>query len=157
MITIGEHVNSMDKLTQQVLSQAIAEAVRIMLQWDERTSEIFINNCTTSQEKAIIDKLFDSGIRTFDQQTMYFVTQRVLASEIVPKVEPHSVRWAIKKHFNEFIYGKWHYTIDAQTTLCGVYIPIATDRGTFFPDTDEDVGKVTCKKCLRLYGKLTQI
>jgi hypothetical protein len=155
MITIGEHVSDMSKLTQQVLTQAIAEAVRIMLEWDERTGEIFINNCTTPAEKAIINKLFDSGIRTFSQQTMYIVTQRVLAAEIVPEVEPHSVRWALGTCNNEFIYGKWHYTTDSQYTLCGSSIPLATAHGTFFPDTDEDAGKITCKKCIRHYERLT--
>jgi hypothetical protein len=157
MITIGEHVNDMNKLTQQVFYQAIAEAVKILLQHDERTSEVFVNHCTTPYEKSIINKLWDSGIRTFDQETEYFIIQRVLAAQIVPKVEPHSVRWAIKKYLNEFIYGKWHYTIDAQTTLCGVFIPIATNSGTFFPDTDEDVNKITCKKCLRHHRKLNKI
>jgi hypothetical protein len=155
MITIGEHVNSMPKITQQVLTQAIAEAVKIMLEWDERTAEVFINHQITPQEKAIIKKLFDSGIRTFDQQTMYFVTQRVLASEIVPEVEAHSVRWALGKCDNEFVYGKWHYTTDAQFTLCGVCIPLATGYGTFLPDTDDNPNKITCKKCLKQYRKLT--
>lgn len=66
-------------------------------------------------------------------------------------MEPHAVRWATSK--NRFrpdglAWGKWHWTVDASLTLCGVPIVIGSERGSFLPNTDERIEKVNCKKCL---------
>lgn len=67
------------------------------------------------------------------------------------KHEPHAVRWARRYLKAAFTYDwtRWHWTNDASFTLCGVPVPISLSGGTFFPETDEDPGMVSCTHCLR--------
>jgi len=63
----------------------------------------------------------------------------------------HAVRWSrryVKKQMS-WDFTKWHITEDACWTICSVVIPLAIDGGTFLPETDDDLSKVTCKNCLR--------
>lgn len=41
---------------------------------------------------------------------------------------------------------KWHWTADANTTLCGRVIPLMGE-GWMLPDTRDEPETVTCKKC----------
>jgi len=69
--------------------------------------------------------------------------------------DPHAVRWATRelKRLMDLDYTKWHYTNDASFTVCGLSIPVGNDNGTFLPETDDEVSRVNCKKCL---GRITQ-
>lgn len=50
-------------------------------------------------------------------------------------------------------YTKWHATKDnGRFTFCGIPVPLGC-AGTFFPETDDDLKKVTCCNCLRLLTK----
>ncbi len=63
---------------------------------------------------------------------------------------PHAVRWArrtIKSQMNLLDYTRWHWTIDANQTLCGRPITLANPGGTFLPETDGCETAVTCSRC----------
>jgi hypothetical protein len=64
----------------------------------------------------------------------------------------HAVRWASRTvaGINELAYGKWHWTEDANVTLCGSRIRLGIDGGSFLPDTDDDPARVDCKRCKRV-------
>ncbi len=61
----------------------------------------------------------------------------------------HAVRWARRelKRLFTLDYTKWHGTADSKFTLCGIPIPLGL-RGTFFPETDDDINRVDCKRCI---------
>ena len=61
-------------------------------------------------------------------------------------VEPHAVRWARRRVFNEYDYTKWHFTDNGNFTACGA--PILLAVATCLPETDE-VDRVDCKHCMR--------
>lgn len=66
--------------------------------------------------------------------------------------EPHAVRWSRREVRHELEYSKWHWTLDAQQTLCRIPIPLGL-AGTFLPDTDDEIERIDCRKCLRILGK----
>lgn len=66
--------------------------------------------------------------------------------EGIMEMEPHAVRWALRKVRNELDYTRWHYARNADWTLCGHVIRLAVE--TFLPETDE-VERVDCRQCLR--------
>lgn len=70
------------------------------------------------------------------------------------KVEPHAVRWANHTYMGEMDWGKWHWTEDAQKTLCGRNIRMAIKGGSFLPDCDEGRTKeeITCLQCRNRKG-----
>lgn len=64
--------------------------------------------------------------------------------------DPHAVRWAISysERRKEATFTKWHWTLDAHTTLCGRVIPIMNvENYPMYPETDERVEKVDCLVC----------
>ena len=62
--------------------------------------------------------------------------------------EPHAVRWAQREIKSQFTtqYSKWHWTTDANLTLCGRHIMLISGLA-MLPETHEDAGKVTCERC----------
>jgi hypothetical protein len=65
---------------------------------------------------------------------------------------PHAVRWAQRelKHCFGMQYSRWHWTKNAVETVCGTRIQLIADGPAMLPETDERMGKVTCRRCLRL-------
>lgn len=64
---------------------------------------------------------------------------------------PHAVRWSrhtLVRELNTPQYTKWHWTEDGDFTICGRPIPIGIDGGTFCPDIDDNLLRVTCKQCM---------
>jgi len=61
----------------------------------------------------------------------------------------HAVRWARRKlkRLMTLDYTKWHGTKDAQLTFCGRPIPLGLE-GTFLPETDDDLTRMDCKRCV---------
>lgn len=64
-------------------------------------------------------------------------------------VEPHAVRWARRKVRNEYDWTRWHWTTDANFTLCKRVIRLAYDEGTCLPETSDDPVDVDCRSCRR--------
>jgi len=61
-----------------------------------------------------------------------------------------AVRWARRelKRAMSLDYSKWHRLEgDWGFTVCGLVIPLGL-AGTFLPELDDDLKKVTCSKCL---------
>jgi len=66
----------------------------------------------------------------------------------------HAVRWA-RRYLHRMMaldYTKWHATRDANLTLCGCSIPLAINGGTFLPETDDELSRVDCKRCIPILG-----
>lgn len=65
---------------------------------------------------------------------------------------PHAVRWAQREIFSKFEmqYSKWHWTTDANITICGRSIQLIADGPALLPETDDDHNKVTCSRCRAL-------
>jgi len=64
----------------------------------------------------------------------------------------HAVRWAIRRNRfapRGFDFTHWHWTLDANTTLCGRRIIIGRDDVPLFPETDDLSDVVDCKICRR--------
>ena len=63
------------------------------------------------------------------------------------KTDPHAVRWCQydSKYGMGDRWSKWHWTTDANETLCGTHIPICVKN--LAPETDSSETKVTCKSC----------
>ena len=62
---------------------------------------------------------------------------------------PHAVRWAhrdIRSRF-EMQYSSWHWTDDANLTMCGRRIMLISDGPAMLPETRDDSGAVTCRRC----------
>jgi len=53
-----------------------------------------------------------------------------------------------RRPFNEPDWTQWHASADSCVTLCGLIIVIATEAA-FMPDTDDDMARVRCHRCLR--------
>lgn len=68
--------------------------------------------------------------------------------------DPHAARWARRrlKRMFDMDWTRWHWTEDARFTACGVSIPIGLDGGTQFPETDDEMSRVDCRRCLRKLG-----
>ena len=69
--------------------------------------------------------------------------------------DPHAVRWYrrwIKRDFRKE-WGRWHWTDDADMTVCGIRIRIGIEGGSFLPETDDEVQTVTCKRCLAVLSR----
>ncbi|WP_256646503.1 hypothetical protein [Thermomonas paludicola] len=67
--------------------------------------------------------------------------------------EQHAVRWAkreIKRRLSEVEYTRWHWTRDAQTTLCNRRICLISDESPMLPETSDNADRVTCKRCRSL-------
>ena len=65
----------------------------------------------------------------------------------------HAVRWFQRRILRgaDEQWSRWHATDDASFTLCGHSIPIFGDHdGPSFPEDDDDLGIVDCRRCLRL-------
>lgn len=65
---------------------------------------------------------------------------------------PHAVRWSLYKIMGgmDIQYSKWHWTTDANMTLCGRQIRLINDKcGTVLPETDDEMKTVDCKYCLK--------
>ena len=65
--------------------------------------------------------------------------------------EAHAVRWAIRwmEKMKYVQWSKWHWTNDANFTICGYPIIIGQcDDCPLMPEHDERAEKVTCKKCI---------
>lgn len=63
-----------------------------------------------------------------------------------------AVRWARRelKRLADMDYTKWHASYgDGSFTLCGLCVPIGL-AGTFLPETEDELQKVSCRKCTRL-------
>ena len=65
---------------------------------------------------------------------------------------PHAVRWVQRKLPRSFAiqYSRWHWTVDAAFTICGIPIQLIADGPALLPESHEDVEKVNCKKCLKI-------
>lgn len=63
---------------------------------------------------------------------------------------PHAIRWALREVKREMRldYTRWHWTEDADRTVCGRAIPVGGSIA-FLPETDERREHVTCKGCKR--------
>ena len=48
-----------------------------------------------------------------------------------------------------FDFTRWHWTLDANITLCGRLIIIGRDNVPLFPETDDLSDVVDCKICRR--------
>lgn len=71
-------------------------------------------------------------------------------------VEPHAVRWGLYKIMGgmDIQYTKWHWTTDADMTVCGRPIKLISEKcETVLPETYDEVEKVDCKHCLRKLGR----
>lgn len=74
-------------------------------------------------------------------------------SEDVKMSNSHAVRWSWRwiERLKAVQWTKWHWTNDADFTLCGYPIVIGgCNDCPLMPETDERTEKVNCKKCLRL-------
>lgn len=74
--------------------------------------------------------------------------------------EPHAVRWAVRYSPAPWsddgaIWTKWHWTENANNTLCGLPIIIGRDNAPLFPQTDDRQEQVTCKRCKRKLQEAT--
>ena len=69
--------------------------------------------------------------------------------------EPHAVRWARRmlRRTGEYEYTTWHWTLDADRTVCGCPIPVGLE-GTFFPETHDEAAQVTCARCNRTMNRM---
>lgn len=45
------------------------------------------------------------------------------------------------------IYSKWHWTTDADRTLCGKPIQLLGRGERFLPEDDDEFSTVTCRRC----------
>lgn len=65
---------------------------------------------------------------------------------------PHAVRWAQREIFSKFEmqHSKWHWTNDANFTICGRPIQLIADGPALLPETDDEPSRVTCKRCRAL-------
>ena len=62
-----------------------------------------------------------------------------------PLTEPHAVRWIVGRTRIVTKYTKWHWTDDANTTLCGRHIEVI--GGGMLPECDDMQERVTCLQC----------
>lgn len=68
--------------------------------------------------------------------------------------EEFATRWARReiKWLGDMNWTRWHWTKGGRFTLCGCSIPLAIGGGTFLPEMDDSLEKVTCKHCRKLMG-----
>lgn len=68
--------------------------------------------------------------------------------------EQHAVRWAIRplKRMFTIQWTKWHWTPNADFTLCGRPIVTCREDVPMFPETDERKEKVDCVVCKKKLG-----
>ena len=67
----------------------------------------------------------------------------------------HAVRWVVRisvAMLNTEIFSKWHWTDDANVTLCGRHIPCMTKYATM-PEFDDEDTQVDCKYCKNILKK----
>ena len=62
----------------------------------------------------------------------------------------HAVRWAKRREAYDTAWTKWHWTTDANTTLCGRQIIIIRDDCPM-PEASDEIGVVDCKICLKMW------
>lgn len=72
---------------------------------------------------------------------------------------PHAVRWAQRKIQSRFTiqYSKWHWTLDASTTLCGRMITLISDGIGMLPEARDEMDRVTCSRCLKILRESGEI
>lgn len=62
----------------------------------------------------------------------------------------HAVRWGRWENaYGDTKWTRWHWTDDADTTLCGRHVQTINDRWPHLPDTDDDPERVDCHQCRR--------
>ncbi len=79
---------------------------------------------------------------------------KILNSAVGIETEPHAVRWAQRKirSRHETLFSKWHWTTDAESTICGRPIQLIADGPAMLPEANNDRSKVTCKRCRSILG-----
>jgi hypothetical protein len=63
---------------------------------------------------------------------------------------PYAVRWATRRIASRFDWdwSKWHYTEgNGAFSACGRPVLLAASDGPTFPETNDSLGKVTCRAC----------
>jgi hypothetical protein len=68
---------------------------------------------------------------------------------------PHAVRWfrrVLRSQFRED-WTRWHWTENGDFTRCGNSIPLGIEGGSMFPDTDDEMARVDCRRCLSSINK----
>ncbi len=63
--------------------------------------------------------------------------------------EPHAVRWLVRESGLLEVFTKWHWTENANRTLCGRIIVVGGEVA-FLPETDERQEIVDCQICRRV-------
>ncbi len=79
-----------------------------------------------------------------------------VASTDLFSADAHAVRWALYMIMcgHEIYYSHWHWTTDADRTICNRPIRLVNDKcNTILPEHDENVETVTCKHCRRKLGR----
>lgn len=69
--------------------------------------------------------------------------------------EPHAMRWAIRpnKALFDVTWIKWHWTLESAFTLCHLPIVIGRENVPMFPECNDEIEKVNCKRCLNQLGR----